>query len=110
MLSMPPATMTSAEPAASMSCANDRGLHARSADLVDGHRFGRAGQASADRRLARRGLAEAGGEDVAHEHLVDLVAADSRAFDRRLDRGGAELGRADAPESAPWKLPIGVRA
>ena len=43
-------------------------------------------------------------------NTVDLLAGDAGALDRRLDRGRAELGRADAPASAPWMLPIGVRA
>ena len=102
---MPPATITSAEPAFEHVGREDRRLHARSAHLVDGHRFGRARQARAERRLARRRLAEAGGKHVAHEHLVDLLAADPGALDRRLDRGRAELGRAGAATARPGSCP-----
>ena len=59
MLSMPPATITSAEPAVEHVVREDRRLHARAAHLVDRRRLGRAREARAERRLARRRLAEA---------------------------------------------------
>ena len=60
----------------------------------------RLGQAGLDRRLARRGLAEAGGKHAAHVDAVDVLAADARALDRRLDRGRAEVGRRGLGERA----------
>ena len=57
-------------------------------------------EARLDRRLARRRLAEAGGKDAAHIDLLDVGWRDSGPLDRRLDRGGAELGRARAGEGA----------
>ncbi len=53
MLSMPPATITSTEPAASMSCANMRRAHAGAAHLVDRGAAGRKRQARAERGLPR---------------------------------------------------------
>ncbi len=97
---MPPATMRSAEPAATHVVGEHRRLHARSADLVDRRRLGRAGKAGAERGLAGGGLAEAGGEDAAHEDLVDRLAVDPGALDRGADRGGAQFGGAGAGEGA----------
>ena len=59
------------------------------------------GRPGLDRRLAGRGLAEAGGQHAAH---VDLARSPSPstpgALDRGADGGGAELGRAGAGERA----------
>ena len=75
MLSMPPATITSAEPLLSMSWAKIAACMPDPHTLLMVTASAERGQARAERRLARRGLAEAGGKDVAHEHLVDLLAA-----------------------------------
>ena len=101
---MPPATITSADPACEHVVGEDRRLHARPADLVDRHRFGRARKAGAERRLARRSLAKAGGQHIAHEHLVDLIAFDPGPLDRCFDRSRAELGRA-RPDKRPGSCP-----
>ena len=48
-------------------------------------------QPGPDRRLAGRGLAEAGGQDAAHEDLFDLRRIDARAFDCGADGGGPQI-------------------
>ncbi len=55
-------------------------------------------QAGADGRLTRRGLAQAGRQDAAHVDLLDLGGIEAGAFDRRLDRRSAQLGRLNAVE------------
>ena len=79
---------------------HDRRLHAGAAHLVDRGRLDMAGKSGLQRRLPRRGLAEAGGEDAAHVDLLDRLVGDAGALDRRADRGGAELGGAGAGEGA----------
>ena len=49
------------------------GLQARAADGVDGQRRDFLGQAGLDQRLARRVLADAGGQHLAHDDFTDLV-------------------------------------
>ena len=44
--------------------------------------------------LARR-------QDVAHDHLVDVLGADAGALDRGLDRHGAEIARRRAKRNRP---------
>ena len=46
-------------------------LEPRAADAVDGRRRGRVREAGLEHGLARRGLAGAGLEDLAHQHVVD---------------------------------------
>ena len=58
------------------------------------------GKAGAERGLARRCLALAGHQAVAHQHLVDGVAGDAGALDRGLDGDGAELVRGEGAEVA----------
>ena len=79
---------------------HDRRLHPRSAHLVDRGRFDRTGQPGTERCLPRGRLAEPGGEDAAHVDFVDPVAVDPGAFDRRLDRRRAKLGRRCARQRA----------
>jgi hypothetical protein len=50
--------------------------------------------------LARRRLALAGHQAVAHQHLVDRIAGHAGALDRGLDRDGAELVRGERAEVA----------
>ena len=110
MLSMPPATITSALPAASMSCANIIARMPEPHILRQRDRAGRLRQAGAERRLARRRLALAGHQAVAHQHFVDGVAGHAGALDRGLDRDGAELAARRALKSRPSRPPMGVRA
>jgi hypothetical protein len=51
------------------------------------------GQAAVERRLPRRVLAEAGGDDVAHDALVDDRRIDAGAAHRFGDGERAELRR-----------------
>ena len=111
MLSMPPATMMSAVPAARASWAMIAACMPEPHILLTVVAWvHRSRQARAQRRLARRRLAQAGGQDAAHEDLLDPVGRSAGALQRRLHRGRPQLGGAEAPLSAPWKPPIGVRA
>jgi hypothetical protein len=74
--------------------------HSRSAHLRECHRARRLRQAGAERGLARRCLALPGHQAVAHQHLVDGVAGNAGALDRRLDRDAAELVRGERAEVA----------
>ena len=66
-------------------------------------------QAGAARGLARRRLALAGRQHVAHEHLVDPLGRQFGALQRGADRVRAELVGAERRQS-PMKRPSGVRA
>ena len=55
--------------------------------------------AGLDRRLARRVLAGAGGQDLTQDRLVDLLGVDFGPLHRFLDRHGAQIGRGDARKS-----------
>jgi len=61
-------------------------VETREADLVDGVRRDRHGDAAFDRGLARRDLALAGQEDLTHEHVVDW-SGDTPARRRGLRDG-----------------------
>ena len=68
------------------------GLHARAAHLVDGGGAGGVGQAGAARGLAGGGLALAGGQDAAHQHLVDALRRQGGAIECGADRVRAQSG------------------
>ena len=110
MLSIPPATATSASPArisaaASMIAFSPEPQTRLIVVALVGH-----GQAGLERGLAGRRLADAGLQDLAHEDFVDGGAlGQPGAFDRGPDRDPAELGGGTV-ESAPPNLPMGVRA
>ena len=72
----------------------------RGAHLVDrvGGRLDR--EPGPDRRLARRRLAGAALEHLAHDHVVRLLRLDPGALERRADRDRAELGRRVRREAA----------
>src|SRR5439155_22860932 len=76
------------------------GAEGRGAHLVD--RVGRhlLRQACADRRLARRGLARARLQDLAHDHVLDVAWSEPRTIERGANRDRAELGRLEAREPA----------
>ena len=73
---------------------------ARAAQLVDapGRHLDR--DAGVDRGLARRVLALAGGQDLAHHHLGHLGRLDPAALERGADRDLAEIVRRHARERA----------
>lgn len=73
-------------------------LEAGRADLVDGDGFNGLGQAGEYRRLAGRGLANRGSDDIAHIYIGNLLYGDLGLFERSLDRSGAELGRRNVEE------------
>src|SRR5262249_40472598 len=66
-------------------------LEAGAADLVDGDGGDIRWDATMQRRLARRSLALARGDDVAHDDLVDVGDIDACALDRLTDSDGAKL-------------------
>ena len=71
------------------------GFQSRAADLVDCHGTCCGRESAEDCSLARRILAESGGDDVAHDALIDLRRIDAGALDRFPYRNGAELRRAE---------------
>ena len=76
------------------------GLHARAADLVDGGGAGGVGQAGAAGGLAGGRLALAGGQDAAHQHLVDTLGRQGGTVERGADRVRAQSGGGNAGELA----------
>jgi hypothetical protein len=76
------------------------GLQARAADGVDRERRHALRQAALDDGLARRVLARAGGQHLAEDQLVDLVAAQLCAAQQVDDDGGAQFGRRGLGERA----------
>jgi hypothetical protein len=59
-----------------------RTLHSRGADLVDAGARGFDGQAGAHGGLTRGILAHVGRQHVAHQHFVNGIGGDLRAFNR----------------------------
>ena len=72
----------------------------------------RVREAGPQRGLARRRLADAGLQHLAHQDVVDPGGrrVEAGPLDGRPDGDAAELHRRDAWRSAPPNLPIGVRA
>ena len=56
------------------------------------------GMPACDGRLAGRDLTLTGLQDLAHDHVVDLLGSDAAALERGLDRDGAEVHRAELRE------------
>jgi hypothetical protein len=111
MLSMPPATTISAEPALHAGHAPIMvSLHAGAADLVDGGGAGGIGQAARRAcRLARRGLAlrPAGSTQPISTSSMDSGLAPARSRAARM--AAAPSSGARTPASPPWNFPSGVR-
>ena len=80
------------------------GADAGGADLVDRLRGDLLRDAALDLRLARGDLALAGLQDLAHDHVLDLIPADVRALQRGLDRDAAQLRGVERGQ-APAHLP-----
>src|SRR3981189_2836785 len=103
MLSMPPDTTISAEPALMMSCASmvafmpePQTLLTVVAPLASGRLAPRAAcRAAAGRALRGRGVSLPGRQPVAHEHFVDPVGRQFCPFDCGADHMGTELVRAE---------------
>ena len=98
--SMPPATATSMSPTRIALVREHHRLQPGSADLVDRERGDVVRQAAVERRLARRVLAEAGRDDVAHDAFVDDRRVDAGAAHGLGDDQRAELRRGEALERA----------
>ena len=76
------------------------GLQAGPADLVDRHGADPVRKPPEDRRLAGRVLAEARGNHVAHEDLLDVRRDEPCAVHRLGDDRATELDRLDIAEGA----------
>jgi hypothetical protein len=76
------------------------GAQAAAADLVDGHGRHLVRQPGVERGLPRRVLADAGGEHLAEDHLVDLLRLQPGALQQGLDDDGAEGGGGQRCEGA----------
>ena len=100
MLSMPPATMTSAVPAISASCASIVAFMAEPHILLTVVQPVAGGNPRLERRLARGRLALPGRQHAAEDHLVDVRGLDTRALDGGPDRDRAEIARGERREVA----------
>ncbi len=86
------------------------GAQAGAADLVDGEGGTFHRNTGADRCLAGGVLTEAGGQDMAQDHLVHFVRADSGLLQRRDDGGLAQhmrRGRAQGTHKAAYGGALG---
>ena len=90
---MPPATRDLEVAGADRGVDHARGADAGGADLVDRLGGDLLRDAGLDLRLARRDLALAGLEHLAHDDVLDLLGLDLGALERGLDGDAAELGR-----------------
>ena len=69
-------------------------FQAGAANLIDGHRCDVRQQACVKSSLARRILAEAGGDNVSHDDFVDLLGREPGAFNSGFHGDRAQLKRA----------------
>ncbi len=76
------------------------GVEARQAHLVDGGGGTRHRDAGVDGRLAGGDLPGTGLEDLAHEHVVDVLGRDPGPLEGGLDGEATELGGGEAGEGA----------
>ncbi|MNF93958.1 hypothetical protein D3C84_766520 [compost metagenome] len=77
-----------------------QGLEARTADLVQGHgRYGE-GQTRLDRGLARRVLPGAGGQNLAHDHFIDLRRVQAGLREQLADHRSAQVNRGHIGQGA----------
>src|SRR5579859_6335626 len=100
MLSMPPATITSALPASSKSWASMAAFMPEPHILFDRRTLDAERQAGAQSRLAGRSLPLPGRQHAAHDGFLDRLGGQARALQRGLDGGGAEFGGGDILEIA----------
>ncbi|MNH37795.1 hypothetical protein D3C79_987460 [compost metagenome] len=77
-----------------------QGLEAGAAELVQGHGRHRERQAGEDGGLARRVLAGACGEHLAHDHFIDLLALESGLGQQLADHRSAQFLGGDVGQGA----------
>ena len=109
MLSMPPATTTSAEPAASMSCAMIAACMPEPHILltvVASTRFGRPAFSAA----CRAGAWPRPAGSTQPIRICSTASAATPARSTAAFTAAAPSSVAETGASAPWKAPIGVRA
>ncbi len=85
-------------------------VEAGQTDLVDRQGGDVHRDAALDGGLAGGDLAAPGLEDLAHDHVADLVASDPGALQRGLDREAAEVGAGEGLEGAEETAHGGARA
>src|SRR6059036_1121772 len=73
-------------------------LQAGAANLVHGHGADAVRQAREQRGLTRWVLTQSGGDDVAHDDLLDVGGDEARAVHRLRDDRAPELDRLDVPK------------
>ena len=76
------------------------GVQAGQTDLVDGDRGDVHRDAALDRRLSRAELPGAGLQDLAEDHVVDLLTRDAGPLQGRLDGEATEVGSREVLEGA----------
>src|SRR6185312_4300243 len=103
MLSMPPDSTMSAEPAWMMSCASMVAFMPEPQTLLT------VVAPVASGRPAGRGLALSGRQHIAHENFVDPLRREPGAFQRGLDDMRAELVGAERSELAHEAAERGAR-
>jgi len=97
MLSIPPATTIRISQNHCLRRQHD-GFKAGSAHLIDSHAFDGRWKSGEDRRLPGRSLSHTRLEEVSHDHLLHVSAADPRATYSLFDNDCAEPGCRDGPE------------
>ena len=107
--SMPPATATSMSPVAIPCDASMTALSPDPQTLLMVRAATWVVESALDGRLPGRGLARTGGNDVAHDALVDQPGLDAGAGDRLAHHLGPQLGGRRALEGAR-NFPVGRRA
>ena len=98
--SMPPATAMSMSPAAMPCAASITALRPEPHTLLIVIAATCSCEPAVERRLARRVLPLAGGDDVAHDAFVDGGGIDAGAAHRLAHGDGAELGRGEIFQGA----------
>jgi hypothetical protein len=106
MLSMPPTMTRLGLARANCPVGQHHGHHARGTGLVERRGTDRGRQAAEDRHLPRRVHAQAGGDAIAHENLVELVGRDSTTS--ALTQVAPSCGAATAART-PMNASIPVR-
>ena len=106
--SSPPASTMSAAPARIWSAAIITALSAEPHILLTVVAGTPCGTPAAERRLARRCLAEVGRQHAAHDHFLHVAGGDAGGLDRGLGGGGAELHRAQRRQDSKKRTDRGA--
>ncbi len=85
------------------------GVDARKTDLVDRQRWNAHGDAALDRSLTSRNLASTGGEDLTHDHVIDLITGDTGLLECALNRDTTKIGTGKGLEATQEATDGGTR-